>query len=244
MLKYVKYVLVAFIVTALSFVLIALAIEIYSDKKIDSAVDSLLEEGDSTYPAGDAQPDRTLQMGDPFAVLSIDYESGSKRLPIVEGSAKEELRAGVGHYQGTAFPGEVGNMSIAGHRIGWGSPFRNLDMLRTCDRIVVSEGGWDYVYHVLPGGVLESGEPNVSDSSRCFSESQDYVDLLSDLGVYGVSVSSPHDIFNTDPVPSSRASNGAVPEMGLITLTTCSPWWDNSSRLIIHGILTKSFRRS
>jgi sortase A len=35
---------------------------------------------------------------------------------ILEGTSSQTLRLGVGHIEGTALPGEPGNMGIAGHR--------------------------------------------------------------------------------------------------------------------------------
>jgi sortase A len=54
--------------------------------------------------------------------------------------------AGVGHYRGTAMPGQVGNFAIAGHDSGWGNTFIDLSKLRIGDRIYVLTGdGW-YTY--------------------------------------------------------------------------------------------------
>lgn len=59
------------------------------------------------------------------------------------------LAAGPGHYPGTARPGKPGNMAIAGHRTGWGSPFLNLDDLEPGDRIkIVDRRGVRHTYVV------------------------------------------------------------------------------------------------
>jgi len=49
------------------------------------------------------------------------------------------LAAGPGHYPGTARPGKKGNIAIAGHRTGWGSPFLHLDDLQPGDRIKLTD---------------------------------------------------------------------------------------------------------
>lgn len=49
------------------------------------------------------------------------------------------LAAGPGHYPQTAKPGKKGNIAIAGHRTGWGSPFLNLDDLKPGDRIKLTD---------------------------------------------------------------------------------------------------------
>lgn len=49
------------------------------------------------------------------------------------------LAAGPGHYPSTAQPGSAGNVAIAGHRTGWGSPFLELDELTPGDRVWVTD---------------------------------------------------------------------------------------------------------
>ena len=52
------------------------------------------------------------------------------------------------HYTGTALPGQVGNFAIAGHRVGKGEPFLNLDQLRAGDAVIVET---EVVLVRLPG---------------------------------------------------------------------------------------------
>src|SRR5690606_1631791 len=62
---------------------------------------------------------------------------------LVEGTSSAELAEGLGHYTGTAGPGEVGNFAIAGHRTTFGKPLADIDALRNGDRIVVeTTEGW------------------------------------------------------------------------------------------------------
>ena len=46
-------------------------------------------------------------------------------------------------------PGEQGDLAIAGHRVGKGSPFLDLDTLRPGDPIVVETKDDWFVYRVL-----------------------------------------------------------------------------------------------
>jgi sortase A len=48
------------------------------------------------------------------------------KVPIVEGYDPESLRAGVGHITGSAQPGGLGNMALAGHRDTFFRPLRNI----------------------------------------------------------------------------------------------------------------------
>ncbi|HVL32044.1 MAG TPA: class E sortase [Actinomycetota bacterium] len=70
---------------------------------------------------------------------------------VVEGTSGNALRAGAGHYVGTALPGAaVGNVAIAGHRTGFGQPFRHVDRLRPGDEIHLVTPVGRYIYEVMP----------------------------------------------------------------------------------------------
>jgi sortase A len=62
---------------------------------------------------------------------------------IVEGTDGRALRRGVGHVEGTAFPGERGNIGLAGHRDTY---FRKLRGVAPGDRIRLwtPDGVFDY----------------------------------------------------------------------------------------------------
>jgi sortase A len=67
---------------------------------------------------------------------------------VVEGISGNALRAGAGHYPDTPLPGELGNVAIAGHRTGFGEPFRHLERMRKGDRIILETPIGRYVYEV------------------------------------------------------------------------------------------------
>ena len=91
---------------------------------------------------------------------------------VLDGTSEGQLTQGPGHYEGTALPGELGNMGLAGHRVGKGSPFLDLDQLRPGDPIVVETVDSWFVYRVLGDvatGDLEadpSGSPGGRSSAR------------------------------------------------------------------------------
>ena len=58
------------------------------------------------------------------------------------------LDRGPGHWPGTALPGQVGNVVVAGHRVSHGKPFRNIDQLVPGDQIVMTFNGGPYTYVV------------------------------------------------------------------------------------------------
>lgn len=65
---------------------------------------------------------------------SIEIPRLGVKVAILEGTTSQTLRLGVGHIQGTALPGEPGNIGIAGHRDTY---FRALKDIRTNDEIQI-----------------------------------------------------------------------------------------------------------
>ncbi len=74
---------------------------------------------------------------------------------IVQGVGDAQLEQGPGHYPGTALPGEVGNVAIAGHRTTYAHPFYNLDAFSPGDDIYVltSQG---YFHYTVTGSQIVS----------------------------------------------------------------------------------------
>lgn len=68
---------------------------------------------------------------------------------VVEGTTPEALRNGAGHYEDTAYPGERGNASIAGHRTTYGAPFNRIDELAPGDVIILTTPIERHEYRVI-----------------------------------------------------------------------------------------------
>jgi sortase A len=77
---------------------------------------------------------------------------------VVEGVDVDDLRQGPGHYPGTPFPGQEGNVGIAGHRTTYGHPFGDLDQLGDGDEItlVTVQGIFHYRVDQAPFAVEPS----------------------------------------------------------------------------------------
>ncbi len=86
--------------------------------------------------------------GTPVAVLYIPRLGPGWSRVVVEGVAPADLKKGPGHYPGTALPGQVGNVGIAGHRATNGEPFRDLDRLRPGDPVVLQTADGYFTYTV------------------------------------------------------------------------------------------------
>ncbi|MFC0848135.1 class E sortase [Streptomyces noboritoensis] len=89
-----------------------------------------------------AVPDRA------YAVLRLP--SLGVTAPIAEGISKRGVldKGYVGHYAGTAQPGQAGNFALAGHRNTHGEPFRYVNRLRPGDKLVVETRDAVFTYLV------------------------------------------------------------------------------------------------
>ncbi len=87
-----------------------------------------------------------IAVGQPFARLQLPTIDVDKT--VVEGTTREALRSGPGHYLGTARPGQAGNVAIAGHRTTYGAPFHDIDRLAPGDPIVVETEDGVFTYLV------------------------------------------------------------------------------------------------
>jgi LPXTG-site transpeptidase (sortase) family protein len=148
-----------------------------------------------------------LQGGEAFAMLHIPRLGADYARAVVEGTGTEELEQGPGHYRGTAMPGEQGNFAVAGHRVGRGSPFLEIDELRAGDPVVVETADSWFVYRVL-------GPADV---------------------VPGQQVVSPSDVSVIAPTPNGPPDG--APTGAYLTLTTCHPEYSARERLIVHAVL-------
>ena len=68
--------------------------------------------------------------------------------PMFEGITLTTLDLGPGHWPGTAMPGQLGNVVIAGHRVSHDKPFRHLDQLEAGDDVILTTDDGRFVYKV------------------------------------------------------------------------------------------------
>lgn len=84
---------------------------------------------------------------------------------LLEGSASQQLKYGVGHIVGTAFPGESGNCAIAGHRnYTFGTYFNRLEEVENGDFVEVSYNNNSYTYEIYESFVVLPTEVSVLDN--------------------------------------------------------------------------------
>ncbi|MEW2444448.1 class E sortase [Micromonospora marina] len=95
--------------------------------------------------------------GKPVAGLYIP--KFDKHWVVVEGVSPEDIRYAPGRYPDSAMPGEVGNFSVAGHRIR--STFWRLDEMKSGDAIVVETRTEWLVYRVYQQRIVKPSQVEV-----------------------------------------------------------------------------------
>jgi sortase A len=82
---------------------------------------------------------------------------------VVEGTDRAKLRRAAGHIQGTAVPGQPGNIGIAAHRDTFFRPLRNL---RLNDIVTLTTSRAAYHYRVVSMRVVNPTEVSVLNPSE------------------------------------------------------------------------------
>jgi sortase A len=85
-----------------------------------------------------------------FGILYVPRFGATWERPIAQGVGVASVldTIGVGHYPGTAMPGQVGNFAIAAHRHAYGGGFENLHMLHVGDHVYIGtkDGWYEYTF--------------------------------------------------------------------------------------------------
>jgi sortase A len=86
---------------------------------------------------------------------------------IGEGVDMETLKFALGHFQGTAMPGEKGNFCVAGHRsYTYNEFFNRLNEIETGDSIIVRTKQEEFTYKVYEKKVVEPTEVSVLNTTN------------------------------------------------------------------------------
>jgi len=144
------FLVIAMALGGLALLLYPVATDLWADRIQGRLEDQLGETGGGT--AADRAAFRaSLEEGD--ALTRIKIPKIGVNVIVVEGISGNALRAGAGHYPGpeSSLPCEPGNVAIAGHRTGFGEPFRHLDRLTKGDKIVLETPFGSCTYEVMGG---------------------------------------------------------------------------------------------
>ena len=196
--------------------------------------DPLRGEDRLNLPAG-AQV--VLPAGEGFANLYVPEFGKDFARTIVQGTRDSDLDAGPGHYVTSQLPGQVGNFAVAGHRVGKGEPFLNLDQLHPGDAIVVQTASNWFVYTVLGNRQAYAAATRITDTGRRNAAIAASLAGTDNQGVPGREIVPPDAVQVIAPVPDHP---GATATRALLTLTTCHPKYTANQRMIVHAVLSRA----
>lgn len=83
--------------------------------------------------------------------------------PVIDGTSGRALRRGVGHVERTAYPGERGNVALAGHRDTW---FRALNRVERGDLIRLRTPDGSFVYAVESFRIVDPQRGDLLNETR------------------------------------------------------------------------------
>lgn len=191
--------------------------------------------------------------GKAFARIYVPSFGADYSFTIQEGVGADALSVGPGHYVDSAMPGDPGNFAVAGHRVGKGAPFNDLNLLDSCDPIVIETASDFYVYRVLPMKDEVGDWKQKKDSDpRCENVSSLRSSSADDADGGGGPYDKTFGRRIVDPGLGSAVS--AVPyrpqsslpksdQIDMMTMTTCHPQFSAAQRMIIHAELARQFKK-
>ncbi|MEY7971673.1 class E sortase [Saccharomonospora xinjiangensis] len=183
--------------------------------------------------------------GEAFARIYIPSFGADWNFTVQQGVDAATLEVGPGHYKESAMPGEPGNFAVAGHRVGKGAPFNDLDLLGSCDAVVIETVESFFVYRVLPMSDETQGWAQGKGKDPRCAGVRPLVEIDPAYGeTVGRRIVLPTRGDAVAPVPYQPDSTLAeAAQVELLTLTTCHPRFSDRERMIIHGVLTNVYEK-
>lgn len=140
-------------------------------KKIDTSkkqkeLQNILEEVINEVPKeiSTEEEEKLINGYKPIALMEIPSISLSQG--IVEGISDDILQYYLGHFEGSAKPGEKGNFSVAGHRVSdYSEAFVNLYKVEIGDEILIKANKKEYVYEVTDNFIVSPDNVEVLDNT-------------------------------------------------------------------------------
>jgi len=96
------------------------------------------------------------KLGESFGSISV--ASANIDFPIIQGDYNEQLAKGVGHFDGSKYPGEGGNVVLVGHRE---TVFKNLGKIKVDDLVTVNTTYGTYKYRVTELKIVNANDKTI-----------------------------------------------------------------------------------
>jgi sortase A len=96
---------------------------------------------------------------------TIEIPKIGLNMTMLEGIRLTTLDQGPGHWPGTAMPGQIGNVVVAGHRTSHAKPFRHLDALAPGDEVIFTMPNGRFVYRVVNTEIVSPDRIDIVDQT-------------------------------------------------------------------------------
>ena len=116
-----------------------------------------------TPPADPYAPEAVSVIG------TIEIPALGLATPLHQGVTLNAIDRGPSHWPGTALPGELGNVVVAGHRVTRGGPFRHIDKLVPGDQVIFTVDGRRSVYRVTGHEVVTPDAMRIVDQTPAYT---------------------------------------------------------------------------
>lgn len=117
----------------------------------------LVQSNSKNSPEQSPSKSNTLpEMGEAVGILDIPKIKAE--LAIIEGTDPDDLEKGVGHYNGSYFPGDKGQIVLSGHR---DTVFRRLGELKIGDSLNMQMPYGDYTYEIVDTKIVKSDDTSI-----------------------------------------------------------------------------------
>jgi sortase A len=100
-------------------------------------------------PSDPRAPEPVVELG------TIEIPKIGVNKSMLEGITLTTLDNGPGHWPGTAMPGQLGNVVVAGHRVSHDKPFRHLEQLVIGDDVIFNTADGRFVYKVTGTDIVQ-----------------------------------------------------------------------------------------
>ncbi|SDB79788.1 sortase A [Raineyella antarctica] len=116
--------------------------------------------GSGKTASGEVAADGTITRtpGAAAAIMRVPAWGDGWVVPILDGTSEQVLAKGLGWYEGTAPPGQVGNFAVAGHVVTHGQPFRRLSSLPAGSTVLVETRDTIYTYAIDSSTVVKDSD--------------------------------------------------------------------------------------
>lgn len=113
----------------------------------------------STEDSQEVTPENSVKfpkLGEQFGTLSIP--TAEIDYPVIQGDYDDQLARGIGHFDGSKFPGEGGNVIFDGHRE---TVFRNLGKVKVGDTVTLKTTYGVYTYKVSEIKIVKDTDKSI-----------------------------------------------------------------------------------